>query len=215
MNHVEPSWAERARTVVANARWASLHTGCRRLPPTLTVVDVECGDDGRPRIWLEGSAPAVAGLSSCQVASLTMSCPDSVWVLRLVGSFKAEPSDRSGFRAYKPTLLSARVIGPRQVTIPLAEFLHVDPDPLGGHAAVMVEHLRYAHAEDLLACVRAHGHVAEAVLPTGLDRYGIELAVLGEHGVNRIRLDFPNGPIRHLDQLNAGLHLPLVCHCQP
>ena len=215
MGQIEPTWAERARTVVANARMASLHTGCRRLPPTLTVVDVEGGDDGRPTIWLEGSAPAVAGLGSCRVASLTMSCPDSVWVLRLVGSFKPQPGERPGLRAYRPTLLSARVIGPRQVTIPIAEFLRVDPDPLGGHAEVMVEHLRSAHAADLLACVRAHGHAAEAVLPTGLDRYGIELSILGAHGVNRVRLDFPNGPIQHLDELNAGLHLPLVCRCRP
>lgn len=157
----------------------------------------------------------MAGLGSCRVASLTIGSPDSVWVLRLGGSFKPQPGERAGLRAYKPTLLSARVIGPRQVTIPLAEFLRADPDPLGGYAQIMVEHLRSAHAEDLLACVRAQGHVAEAVLPTGLDRHGIELCVLGAYGVDQIRLDFPNGPIRHLDELNAGLHLPLVCHCQP
>lgn len=46
-----------------------------------------------------------------------------------------------------------------------------------------------------------------------MDRYGIELAVIRPDGVDRFRLQFPDGPIRDLDQLSTGLRIPLTCHC--
>lgn len=40
------------------------------------------------------------------------------------------------------------------------------PDPLGGRAAALLNHLDEAHATELLACVRAQGHTyVEAVVP--------------------------------------------------
>ena len=87
-------------------------------------------------------------------------------------------------------------------------------DPWAGMANDLLEHLREAHAAELLACIRAHGHAhAEVVVPRTLDRYGIELAAICPDGVHRVRLLFPDGPIDTLDKVGPGLLVPLTCHC--
>jgi hypothetical protein len=68
---------------------------------------------------------------------------------------------------------------------------------------------------ELIGCVRAHGmQEAEWVMPRGLDRFGLELAVLTTAGVAAIRLSFPDGPVTSLDEVPASLQAVLACRCR-
>jgi Protein of unknown function (DUF2470) len=100
------------------------------------------------------------------------------------------------------------------VAVPLGEFKAADPDPLWRHAPQALSHLAEAHADELLACVRAHGlPETEAVVPRSLDRYGLELAAIGADGIRTVRLPFPGGPLRSLQEVTDGLRVLLTCRC--
>ena len=211
----EPSLAELARTALADASAATLvTTGCPT-PGTLTVVPVEDQPDGRPLIRLERSSPAVRLLASCPVATLSLPAPAPYRALDLVGPLNPCRPGRDGTRTYRLSLLSARLVGTTAVPVPLSEFHAAAPDPLRGQASAALSHLEEWHAEELLACVRAHGcEEVQAVVPRALDRYGIELAVLCPDAVRRVRLDFPGGPVDNLDQVTTDLRILLTCRCQ-
>ena len=67
---------------------------------------------------------------------------------------------------------------------------------------------------ELLACVRAHGlPETEAAVPRSLDRYGLELAAIGADGIRTVRLPFPGGPVRSLQEVTDGLRVLLTCRC--
>ncbi|GAB3260860.1 hypothetical protein GCM10027425_24020 [Alteromonas gracilis] len=88
-------------------------------------------------------------------------------------------------------------------------------DPLAEVAPRLLLHLADAHAAELLACVRAHGHPeAEAVVPRELDRWGLVIVALTPGGVERVRLHFPGGPVDDLRLLSPGLHCLLTCRCR-
>ncbi|QZY29507.1 DUF2470 domain-containing protein [Nocardioides coralli] len=211
----EPTWAERARTALAQATTGSLLTRECRSTANLTAVTVHDQVAGTPAVWLSPDSPVVARLAACPVATLVVPAPLG-WVLHLTGTFaplRDTTGEHCGCRGYRPTLLGVRLVGPARVSIPVAEFLAAQPDPLRDDAATMLHHLEEAHAADLLACVRAHGHDALAVVPRAIDRYGIELAAIAADGVDRLRLAFPGGPLEGLDRLNSGWRLPMSCRC--
>ena len=72
------------------------------------------------------------------------------------------------------TLLSARLVGGTSVPIPLGAFHAAEPDPLREQVPAATRHLEESHGAELLACVRANGHDAQAVVPRALDRAGGE-----------------------------------------
>jgi hypothetical protein len=53
------------------------------------------------------------------------------------------------------------------------------------------------------------------VVPRGLDRFGLELAVITASGVAAVRLSFPDGPVSSLDEVPASLQAVLACRCRP
>jgi hypothetical protein len=82
-----------------------------------------------------------------------------------------------GHLAYRLSLLSVRFAGRTSASVRVAEFVAARPDPLRDHAQAVLQHLERAHAGELLACLHAHGlHDALAVVPRGLDRYGVSSA---------------------------------------
>ena len=209
----EPSLADRARTALADASTATLVTrGCRS-SHTCTVVAVEDQATGRPAIRVDRESPAVQLIAGCPVVTIAVPGPAPYRSLQLVGTLRGRPAERDRKRVYQLCLLSVRLVGAGARSLPVDEFLAAGPDPLRHCAPQVLAHLEHAHTEDLLACVRAHGHDVHAVVPRGLDRYGIELAAIGYDGVHQLRLSFPNGPIDDLAQLSGGVRLPLTCHC--
>jgi hypothetical protein len=212
----EPTLAERARTALARAKAASLVTkGCGARAGTVTVVAVEDQPDGRPLVRLEDSSPTVRELAGPPVATLAVAGPQPFSRLELTGPLKPHRASRRADRTYRLSPLTCRLVGATSVPLPLGEFHAARPDPLAGIAPALLDHLAQAHASELLACIRAHGHDhAEVVMPRALDRYGIELAVLGAEGVQRVRLPFPGGPIETLEHAPRGLAAPLSCRCR-
>jgi hypothetical protein len=181
----------------------------------MTIVTVEDQPDGRPLVRLEDSSPTVRELAARPVATLAVAGPGPFARLELTGSLKPHHAPRPGQRSYRLSPLTCRLVGTTSVPLSLREVLAARPDPLASLAPALLDHLAEAHASDLLACIRAHGHDhAEVVLPRALDRYGIELAVLGADGVKRVRLPFPGGPIETLEDAPLGLAAPLSCRCR-
>lgn len=212
-----PLPAERARHLLAGARMATLHTGPRgHAATTSTIVQIDDTTE-TPLIWLEARAQAVLDLASRRVATLVVA-DESGLVLQIAGSFHMRRPTESGMRAYQLTPLSIRLLDTGSVTgpvaVPVADFLRVTPDPIASRAALILDHLTSAHGEDLLACVRAHGYAATAVVPRALTCDGLDLTALGPEGVATIRLAFRNAPVRRVEDLDAGLRLPLSCRCK-
>jgi hypothetical protein len=109
------------------------------------------------------------------------------------------------------------LLAPREaVTEALADYRAAEPDPLWRVAASAIQHLERGHMAELICCLRAHGmHRAEWVVPRGLDRFGLELAVISSHGVAAVRLSFPDGPVGSLEEVPASLRAVLACRCWP
>ena len=211
----EPSPAELARTALAapaprpSSPPAARHRARSRSCRSRT-------GDGRPLVRLERSSPTVRLLASCPVVTLSLPGPAPYRAVDLIGPLNPCRAGRDGARSYRLSLLSARLVAPsgQSVPIPLGEFQAAEPDPLRSCAAAALQHLETWHADDLLACVRAHGgDDVLAVVPRALDRYGIELASLGPDGVRRVRLRLPRRPGRQPrpgdDRPAHPAHLPL------
>lgn len=213
----EPTMSERARSALAQARAGSLVTKGRPLRTrTLTIVAVTDQPDGHPVITLENSAPAVRELHTCRIATLWVPGPAPFRQLELTGTVKPQGvADPGGDRDYRLSPLVGRLVGASTVPLALTQFHAARPDPLLGVAAELLEHLNRAHAAELLACIRAHGHHwAEAVVPTAVDRYGLEVTVLARSGADVVRLPFPGGPVDTLQELPPGHLIPLRCRCR-
>ncbi len=208
-----PSLAELARTALAGATVATLATRGCRAPRTLTVVSIQDQPDGRPVVRVDDGSPAVQLLASCPVATVSVAGPAPYRALDLTGAFQPVRAPREGARAYRLSLLSARLTGSAPVPIPLGAFRAAEADPLLPHAPAALHHLEQSHTDELLACVRAHGHDAQTVVPRALDRYGIELTAISAYGVGVVRLAFPGGPVDRLEQVATGLRLLLTCRC--
>ncbi|QBR92589.1 DUF2470 domain-containing protein [Nocardioides euryhalodurans] len=185
-----------------------------RCPRAVTVVRIEPQPDGHPLLHLGATSPVHRLLAACPVATLAVPGPDPYRALALTGPVLPRRT-RDGSRTHRMSLVSARLIGPEVLPIPLTAFIDAAPDPLHRHAAATLQHLETAHAAELLSCLRAHGHRdTRAVVPRGLDRYGLEVAAITDDGVCRLRLPFPGGPVDDLGQVAAGLRLLLTCRCR-
>jgi len=215
-HHSEPTASERARTALAQARVGSLVTkGCAVRPATMTLVVVEDRPDGRPIIYLEVSSPTVRELGGCRVATLSVASAAPFRSLELTGRLAPIRSTRPGHRAYRLSPMTARLTGTTTHLLNLSDYQAAQPDPLADLAPAILRHLADAHAPELLSWVRAQGHRhAEAVLPRAVDRYGIDLAVIGADGVQRVRLNFPDGPIENPGQIRAGFPMVQACSCR-
>jgi len=214
--HQQPSTAELARTVLAQARVATLISrGRGPSVDSLAVVNVDGSANGEPLVQLERTSPMVRRLAACPVATVAISAPSPFVSLQLTGPAMQCKEDGEDLRSFRLSLLSARLVAWRRVVpVPLGAFQSASADPLWPHAVQVLEHLGQAHAPELLACARAHGqpHV-QAVEPRAIDRYGLELALITPVGVTTLRLPFPRGPVESLAEVTAGLRAVLTCRC--
>ncbi len=211
----EPSLAQQARTALAQARMGSLiGRSSASASPSITLVKVTDQHDGQPVVEVDPDSSIVRLLGWWPVVTVSVPGPGMFRALHLTGTAKnSDPLDER-LRAFRLSLISTRLVSTRSVTVPLEDYRAAEPDPLWQHAPQALEHLGDSHALELLACVRAHGvPEAEAVLPRALDRYGLELAVITREGIRTLRLPFPGGPVRSLQEVTDGLRVLLTCRC--
>ena len=211
--------AESARTFLAQARVGSLICrGAGGGVRSLTVVHVTDQPDGQPLVHIEADSPVAQQLAHCPMATLAVNAAAPYQALHLTGRATRLPAGDGGIVTHRLTLLTARLIhatpGTTPRTVPVHEFRRATPDPLWEQAPQTVAHLAEAHHAELLACVRAHGESdALGVVPTHLDSYGLQLAVLGQDGVRTIRLSFPGAPVSSMDQVADGIRALMTCRC--
>jgi hypothetical protein len=214
-----PSLAERARTAVAQARLATVTWGDPEVAPgfpdrVTATAAIRVDRLGRPVLLLPPRETVTRALATSSRVTVTVAAPAPLRSLALSGAVQARP-EAGGRVGHLLDVRALRFAGPGRTLVPLAEYEAAEPDPLWRVAAGAVRHLEHGHMAELMGCVRAHGmHQAEWVVPRGLDRFGLELAVITASGVAAVRLSFPDGPVRSLDEVPASLQAVLACRCR-
>jgi hypothetical protein len=212
-----PSLAERARTAVTQARlatvtWEGPQGGPGRRVAAMAAIRVDGA--GAPLLLLAPRETVIDALAERPLVTVTIPAPAPLGSLALTGTVRprAESAGRLGYRL---DLRSLRFAGGRGALVPLADYRAAEPDPLWRVAGHAIRHLEHGHMAELICCVRAHGmRRAEWVVPRGLDRFGLELAVISPNGVAAIRLSFPDGPVGSLEEVPASLRAVLACRCR-
>ncbi len=209
--------AEMARTAVTRARVAAV-TCCDReeRTPVMTKVGLRANSAGEPILLLASESAIAQRIASRPLVTVSVAAAPSFATLALTGA--AQPGwkvGKSGSIACRVILRSLQFTGPTPAPVSLAQYQAAEPDPLWREAPLVLGHLEHEHMAELVSCVQAHGiHQAQWVLPRGLDRFGLELAVLTPDGAATVRLSFPDGPVTSLDEIPASLRAVLTCRCR-
>ncbi|HVK68668.1 MAG TPA: DUF2470 domain-containing protein, partial [Polyangium sp.] len=103
-------------------------------------------------------------------------------------------ADFSDFSHYRIEPRSLRYVGGfgRMSWVDAAAYARAEPDPLAAFAPRILGHMNDDHAASILAYARKLAGIADATdaQMTGVDRYGIEMAVTTPSGERRVRLAF-------------------------
>lgn len=212
---MEPSAAERARTAVSVSRVGTLLTYGRAAcggtaPVRTTLVSVEDLGDGGVSVSLRHGSEAAVDLLRRPLATVTVAATGQPATVLAGGSSRLPGRDAEGRLRFRVDPVSVK-LGPSPQPVALADYRAAQPDPLAPLSETLVRHVRLAHTDALLACVRSQlDPWALFVLPVSLDRFGLRLTVVSEDGVTDTRLAFP-APVGALGELPAGLRLVLTC----
>ncbi|BEP13316.1 DUF2470 domain-containing protein [Acidothermaceae bacterium B102] len=200
----QPTAAEQARTVLAHARVALLTT-YPRLGRSLTTA-VAIGDEGGDLVLqLTHDSAAAADLTLRPVASLRIAPPGHPTVVVTGSAHPLRQRDPRQLTTFRLQIKAVRLGEGPGVPVPVSQFLAALPDPLADEAPFVLAHLRAQHGAELAACLRSQGHPdAQWAFASSLDRFGLEVDVLDDGGVTRVRLDFPT-PVERLQDLDPGL----------
>ena len=183
--------------------------------PVTATAAIRVDRHGRPLLLLPPREAVTRALAGSRQVTATVPAPAPLGSLALAGAVEPRegPDGRVGYRL---DLRSLRFAGAGGRWVPVAEYEAAEPDPLWRVAPGAIRHLAHGHMTELIGCVRAHGmEQAEWVMPRGLDRFGLELAVITTAGVAAVRLAFPDGPVTSLDEVPASLQAVLACRCRP
>jgi hypothetical protein len=212
-----PSLPELARTALVRAVTATVSGPGQAGGPDLAgQVPVRAGLDGSPLLLPAAGSPLERQLADCPGA-VTVTVPASTpfHALRVTGT--AQPMPQHPAAGITACLVAPRTVeftGSRRAPVPVEEYQTAVPDPLWQVAPAVLSHLEHGHLADLVGCVRAHGMTsAEWVVARGLDRYGLELLVLGPDGAAAVRLSFPGGPVTSLQDVPVSVRAVLTCRC--
>jgi len=160
-----------ARASMHQATVATLRTYPRLAHrPHLTLARVRDTGDGSPVVDLRPDACAVHDLLVRPFATVTVAPPGHPRVT-LHGTAQRLPDlERPGLIAYGVPPGAIR-LGDDETRVEVSMYVAEDPDPLHGESAAVLDHLRGPGAADqLAACLRAHGHDARFAEPLALDR---------------------------------------------
>lgn len=208
-----PSVAELARTAVEGARRARVvPLGTASQADAWNSVAVSADASGRPLLRLHPLSPLVTALTLGTGARVDVAAHAPFRSVSLSGPLRRQRTDpRDGRILLRLLVREICLKATRPVPVPIHDYYTAEPDPLAGDAPAALEHLAEHHAYELTACVRANGYTdALWAIPRGLDRYGLELALLTRDGVTTTRLAFPNAPISDLSQASASLRIALT-----
>lgn len=175
----EPTFAERARTLVAQARTGTLATVSRKHPgyPFASLMPYALDDDGRPLLLISSMAVHTQNLTTDPRASLLVTQPDPpaeplaggrVTLMGEVGQVPpTEPAERGIYLARHPTArswaefpdfalwrLEVRAVYfvagfGAMGWVSAGEYRAARPDPLADVADGILEHMNRDHAEAL------------------------------------------------------------------
>ena len=214
----QPSAGELARTAIAQARTAQWLCPSSDDPDLRALtVPVRVIDEGRPEIAVADGSLLAQHLARCPVVTVVVPARSPFRSLHLTGATVpgGDAAAADGDRPYRLSLLSLRFEGLATLPVSLVEYHAASPDPFWRVSPAAIQHLEEAHSAELLACVRAHDVPGVlAVVPRRLDRYGLELAIVGEEGVSSVRLPFPHGPVDSFIELSGSLHAIFTCTCR-
>lgn len=213
---MEPTDAERARTLVSTVGHATLSTLDRQGFPFGSLVAFALDDTGRPILLLADLAAHSHNLTADPRASLLVTeqgpgDPLDLGRVTLVGEVTEPPeAERAaaleayrarhdgilgtdhGFRILRLEVGQVRYVGgfARMSWVGTEEYLAAEPDPLTPHVHRIVEHMNDDHAAALVLFCHALGERPDTTTATmtGVDRYGFD--VVPDAG-GPLRLAFP------------------------
>jgi heme iron utilization protein len=113
------------------------------------------------------------------------------------------------FAFYRLTPIALRIVAGfgRIANVDAAAYGAAEPDPLAGESAALVARLNAERTSEIRTIVRARSSEGEApasVSVTGVDRYGIDLAVAGEGGARSARVAF-DAPLASAEAVLAAV----------
>lgn len=208
-----PPDALQARTSVAAAQVGRLTTYARHPSrQTTTTVGVQPQPDGTVVVQLGREAVGSQQLLARPVATLELAPVGHDPVL-LHGAVSRLPGVGPHGRLCFRLEVAAVRLGSPSVLIDEQEYATATPDPLAADAPAVLGHLNDAHADGLVACLRAFGHKVEFAYATTLDSGGLTVAIVSTGSVDLVRLSFPH-PVSALSQLPTSLSLVLAPRCR-
>ena len=206
---VAPSGAEQARTAVASAQVGVLTTYPRRPPQPLSTSVEVADDDGSILLTLADDSDAARTLAVRPLATVhvaPLGC-ELTWVHGAVRRVPGTSGD--GTTRYRLEAGAVRIGRCGSQVVDTVAYGAAEPDPLRDEAPAVLAHLRAEHGDTLAGCLRAQGHRGVRwVEAVALDRYGLDLSVVDDHGVDSVRLTFPT-PVRSVRELSPHLYLAL------
>ena len=188
----EPTFAERARTLVSQARSGSLASVSRKHPghPFASVMPYALDGDGRPLVLISSMAIHTQNLHGDARASLLVTLMGEA--LRVgesdLAAVRASYLERHPTAAYwadfddfsfwRLEVADVYFVGGFAAMgwVDAAEYRHARPDPLADAAAGIIEHMNRDHADALVAYARFFAGVeADEATMAAVDRLGFKL----------------------------------------
>jgi putative heme iron utilization protein len=212
----EPSFAERARTLVYLGRIGSLSTPLREQPgfPFGSVIPYGLDDHGRPIFLI------ATNLQADRRASLLVTQPDTdgdplgTSTVTLLGNVRLVPDrevaearalyldryaqseswvDFNGFSFYHMDIADVHYVGGFGMKgwISVSEYDRAKPDPLADAAADIMRHMNADHGGALILIARAFAGIeAQKATMTSVDRLGFRVRLKTSDGTLGARIAF-------------------------
>jgi putative heme iron utilization protein len=217
----EPTFAERARTLVAQGRAATFATASRRHDghPFASVMPYAVDDHGAPVLLISTMAVHTQNVAADPRSSLLVAQPGAegdplaaarvtlMGEVRRIGDAAAERArylarhptaaawvDFGDFAFWRLHVADVYFVGGFAAMgwVGAAEYAAALPDPLADVAVQIVDHMNRDHAAALVTYARAYaGVVVDAAEMVAVDRLGFKLRISQGRRRSSVRIGFP------------------------
>ena len=209
----EPSFAERARTLVYMARIGSLSTLSRKQPgfPFGSVMPYGLDEPGRPIFLISTMAMHTQNLQADPRGSLLVTQDDAggdpLGASRVTLSEVAEARklylaryanskywvDFEDFSFYRMDVVDIYYVGGFGVMgwVSASEYVRSQPDPLADSVAEIIQHMNADHKDALVLLARKFARIeAQEATMTAVDRLGFQVRLKTPDGIRGARIAF-------------------------